>query len=588
MEPPNQVDKAARKYFADRFGDRKYAIVRTASDTDPQTKRSIYLFVARPIGQSPESSTELVLDEEGRPVELPHVREGRFSPAIPLVPPELVAAVTVTVSPTANTLRLSECDTFSETLTVSIPASSAVAPADIYFLADNTGSMGPAISQVQSGASAIFAALSPLAGLQFGVGSYRDFENPGDPGSGVFQNLQPITANTAAVSTAIGTWSATGGGDGPEAQFYALDQIAQPPAGPIGWRPGVAHIVVWFGDAPGHDPICTAVTGLPNDIDEASVTAKLQANNITVLALALDDGPISSGGSGYPAGLDDDPTNLQSALNAAYTPCGTPGGTTGQATRIAAATDGIVVASVDPSTIVNTIIAQLKALLTIKNVHLQPDAAIAPFVTSITPASYGPLPADQDNFLTFDVTFSGDAGDCARRDKLIAGAIDVVVDGNVVAAKPTDITIPACKYSYAVKFVCGTQNDCGCACGPIRPGTYATEINIFNPKCKDAHLTKRVVPLVFAGATTGREPAVAQARAADQIVLPSGSATLDDCCRITQLLYGGVTESPMPLTVGFVEIISDQQLQVTAVYTASDLNSRGVSLDVQTVPFTLT
>ena len=582
MQLPKNVSDTAKKRFSEHFGKREHMVVRTASDFHPETKRPIYLIVAVPANGPNEKPSELILDEEARPLDLGTLRERLFVRHITAVPPEVIHAASVKVNPAVNNLRLGECDTFKETVTVTIPKSSAVAPADIYFLADNTGSMTPAIVSVQTGASAMFSALSSLPGLQFGVGSYRDFENPGDPPSVAFQNLQPITNSTAAVTAAFGTWSATGGGDGPEAQLFALDQVAQPAGGSIGWRPGVQHIVVWFGDAPGHDPICSAVTGLPFNITESSVTAKLQANNITILALSLNDG------SGYSAGLDDDPTNLLGPLNPDYTVCGAPGGAPGQASRITAATGGIEVTSVDPTTIVNTIIAELKALLTIKNVHLQPVGAIVPFVTSITPASYGPLPADQDNVLSFEVTFNGDAADCTTRDKVFTGAIDVIVDGSVAAAKPTRITVPACKYTYGVKFLCGTQSDCACGCGPVRPGTYATEINILNPKCKEALITKRVVPLVFAGSVNGREPATVEARATDRMVLPPGAATMDDCCRIAKLLYGGVPEAPMPLTVGFLEIISDQPLHVTAVYTASDLKGNGLSVEVVPVPFQLT
>ena len=67
------------------------------------------------------------------------------------VPAGVVTDVKVTINPEVNDLRLGECDTFREKLTVTIPASAAVAPADIYFLADNTGSMGPVITQVQNG-----------------------------------------------------------------------------------------------------------------------------------------------------------------------------------------------------------------------------------------------------------------------------------------------------------------------------------------------------------------------------------------------------------------------------------------------------
>jgi len=580
MQLPNNVYDTVKKHLADHFGKRQHEIVRTAYDTHPETKRPVYLVAAVPTGAPNDRPVEFVFDEDSHRIEQPHLRKHLFAHRVSAVPAEIVEAVKVKVNPPVNNLRLGECSKFSEVITVTIPKSSAVS-ADIYFLADNTGSMGSAISAVQTGAAAMLAALS-LPGLQFGVGSYRDFDQVGDPPSAAFQNLQPITSNLSLVSSAIGTWSAFGGGDGPEAQLFALDQAAPQPGGPIGWRPGVPHIIVWFGDAPGHDPICKAVTGLVYNVTEASATAKLVANNIIVLALSLNDG------SGYTAGLDDDPTNLLGSLNPDYGVCGAPAGTPGQASRITAATGGIEVTSVDPATIVATVIAKLNALLTINNVHLQPVGAISPFVTSITPPSYGPLPGDQENILKFDVTFSGDVVDCSTRDQVFSGAIDVVVDGSVVAAKPTRITVPACKYTYGVKFVCGTQSDCGCGCSPVRPGTYATEINILNPKCKPANIVKRVVPLVLSGVATGREPAVAEARATDRIVLPPGAATMDDCCSIAKLLYGGVPSSPMPLTVGFLEIISDEELHVTAVYTASDPKGNGLSFEVATVPFKLT
>ena len=579
MSVPDKVSQAAKKHFAEHFGEEEHVVARTASDRHPADGRAIHLFLAVRSGVANDNAVELILDDDAHPVHLERRRHALFVPDVAPVAPEVTEAVTVKVNPAVNNLRLGECDTVKEKITVTIPASAAVAPADIYFLADNTGSMGAVIASVQAGANAIFAGLGPLTGLQFGVGEYRDFDNPGDQ-SLAFQNLQPITASAAAVTTAIGTWSASGGGDLPEAQFYALDQVAGSPT--IGWRPGVKHIIVWLGDAPGHDPICAAASGLSYDITEASVTAKLVADQITVLAVSVFDGSVD------PNGLNDDPTNLGQPLNAAYGACGAPGGTPGQATRIAAATGGVVVTGVDPSAVVATIIAELKALLTIGNVHLQPVGAIAPFVTSIIPPSYGPLPGDQVNVLDFEVTFSGDVEGCSARDRVFTGAIDVVVDGSVVAAKPTRITVPACKYTYAVKFVCGTQAaDCGCECGPVRPGTYATEINILNPKCKEATIVKRVVPLVFAGAVTGREPAVANARATERIVLPSGAATMDDCCRIAELLYGG-SGSAMPLTVGFLEIVSDVELHVSAVYTSSDLQGAGLSFAVETIPGKLT
>jgi hypothetical protein len=577
MPATSEANEAAQRHFQRHFGRHEHRMIRSDTDRHPTDGHPIHRFLAVTLEEPNAPPVEVILDDAGNVVEVGIERRRLFRPHIEPVPPHVTSAKAVTVDPAVNNLRLGECDTLRETITVTIPAEAGVVPADIYFLSDNTGSMSSAIAAVQTGASAIFTALSTNPGLQFGVGEYQDFVNAGDV---AFQNLQGITNNQAAVTAAINSWVAVGGGDGPEAQLFALDQLASLPT--IGWRPGVQHIIVWMGDAPGHDPICTAASGLGYNITESSVTAKLVGGGYTVLAISVDDG------SGYANGLNDDPTNLEGPLNAAYGACGTPGGTPGQATRITTATHGIVVNGIDPTTIVNTIITQLQNLLTINNVHLQPTGAIAPFVTSITPPSYGPLPGNVQHVLKFDATFSGAVEDCATRDRVFTGDIDVVVDGSVAAKKPTRITVPACKYTYAVKFVCGVQTDCGCACGPVLPGIYATEINILNPKCSEAKIVKRFVPVVFAGAVTGREPAVATAKATETMFLPSGGATMDDCCRIAQALYGGVPGTAMPLTIGYLEIISDQDLHVTAVYTASDAEGRGLSMDVVTVQGKLT
>lgn len=65
-----------------------------------------------------------------------------------------------------------------------------------------------------------------------------------------------VSLGSTQVTGAVATWSASGGSDGAEGQFFALHALAVDPA--IGWRPGARRIVVWFGDYPGHDPICTA------------------------------------------------------------------------------------------------------------------------------------------------------------------------------------------------------------------------------------------------------------------------------------------------------------------------------------------
>jgi hypothetical protein len=140
------------------------------------------------------------------------------------------------------------------------------------------------------------------------------------------------------------------------------------------------------------------------------------------------------------------------------------------------------------------------------------------------------------------------------------------------------------RYVYSVKFLCGRQADDCCDCGPVRPGNYATEINIHNYNSREVPVVKRVLPLVLAGAARGREPGFTRPTAVDRIVLPPDSATMDDCCRIMEVLLGAPSgAASVPLTVGFLEIISPVELNVTAVYTVSDLGNASISMDVDTV-----
>jgi hypothetical protein len=139
------------------------------------------------------------------------------------------------------------------------------------------------------------------------------------------------------------------------------------------------------------------------------------------------------------------------------------------------------------------------------------------------------------------------------------------------------------KFIYSVKFLCGVQADSECHCVPVRPGSYATEINIHNYLGTEVKIEKYVIPVVFAGAAAGREPRVATRKASDRIVLPPHAATMDDCCRLNELLLGASTGSSMPMTIGFLEIVSNQPLSISAVYTVTDPKSGSVSMDVEQI-----
>lgn len=214
--------------------------------------------------------------------------------------------------------------------------------ADIYFLADTTGSMSGSLTNVQTNATSILTQIAAQANdPRFGAGNYRDF--PYDPYA--FSNDAVIGEQGPAL-TAIATWSLGWGADAPEAQLYALDQIAN---GVVGWRDGSNKIVVWFGDWPGHDPVCKDISGLDYDITEKSVTDKLVAAGIKVIAISVTSG----------AGLDLDPKPYSSDYFGA---CGEPGGAAGQATRIANATGGVHLTAVSPDQVSAAIISGLKNL----------------------------------------------------------------------------------------------------------------------------------------------------------------------------------------------------------------------------------
>jgi hypothetical protein len=219
-----------------------------------------------------------------------------------------------------------------------------------------------------------------------------------------------------------------------------------------------------------------------------------------------------------------------------------------------------------------------------KNVNLVASVTINPFVDSINPpGGYGPITGEQDQTLVFRVRFHGIP--CRPDPQVFTGTLDVVADGEVVAKKDVKVTVPACpsEFVYSAKFICGEQPDCGCDCAPVQPGRYATEINIHNFGIKEVAIRKRFIPVVLAGASPGREPKVVAARADDKIVLPPQTATMDDCCRIAELLFGGEAASPIPITIGFLEITANGPIAVTAVYTATGLHSAGVSLEVEQI-----
>jgi hypothetical protein len=165
-----------------------------------------------------------------------------------------------------GTLAVGESVTINKTITLGAAGATTV---DVFFLADNTGSMGGIIGQAKAGASAILGDLA-ASGYQFGVGRYV-----GDPSEGIapavaYVQNTAMTFDPTAAQAGINSWFASGGGDWEEANFYALSQVAST----ADWRPEAQRLVVWFGDAPSH----TAT------VSEAGAIAALNAADASVIA----------------------------------------------------------------------------------------------------------------------------------------------------------------------------------------------------------------------------------------------------------------------------------------------------------------
>ncbi|MFI5493659.1 prepilin-type N-terminal cleavage/methylation domain-containing protein [Actinoplanes sp. NPDC051859] len=217
---------------------------------------------------------------------------------------------------------------------------------DIFFLADTTGSMGKSLTDVAGNASKILDEISKDATEpRYGAGQYRDFPKT----SFAYRtNVAIPTADDSgsAAKNAFKVWSPVGGGDKPEANLYALHKVVTDAK----FRADSSRIVVWFGDAPGHDSVCTAVSGDGPTVTEASVTAELVAAKIKVIAISVTSGAAN--------GLDGDPTF---EADNTYRTCGISG-KPGQGSRIAAATGGRFFKDVDPEDVSEMIITGISSL----------------------------------------------------------------------------------------------------------------------------------------------------------------------------------------------------------------------------------
>jgi len=179
--------------------------------------------------------------------------------------------------------------------------------ADTYFLIDTTGSMSGAIANVRSslstpGTGIIDQVRTTIVDTWFGVGEFRDY---GD--AFIYRNQSDLTVDAATAQAAVNRLSASGGGDGPEADVPSLWAVATGgaiprgtartdcPMGTFGWpcfRDGAVPIVVLITDAPFHNG---PTGGYPYTgyTDYATMRAAVVAARIRVIGIAVGSGPLA-------------------------------------------------------------------------------------------------------------------------------------------------------------------------------------------------------------------------------------------------------------------------------------------------------
>ncbi len=144
----------------------------------------------------------------------------------------------------------------------------------------------------------------------------------------------------------------------------------------------------------------------------------------------------------------------------------------------------------------------------------------------------------------------------------------VVGPGAVVAPGLQELCI------YSVKFVCGLQQPDPSLLPPleppVKPGNYATAVNIHNFHNTQVTISKKAVIANPEGAPPG------QISKLQTVSLPPDGAFEIDCCDIAHLLLNVPPDVRCqqlaghlpPFIKGFVEVASPAPLSVTGVYTA--------------------
>lgn len=326
-----------------------------------------------------------------------------------------MAALADSISPASYdaALEVGESVTLTKTVTIgnTAPTSSLV---DVFFLFDTTISMADEVNAAKSAANQVVSGLASYGNVRYGVGYYQDFprEPFGVSSDTPYKQLLAVadTSNGSATATAINSLTIGHGYDRPESQLHALTEVASNTS----WREDSTRIVLWFGDAPGHEAGDTGADYLlpgvvyPGNDTTASTIAALQAENVTVVGINYTDNAN--------VGID-------------YT---------GQATDISTATGGnLFTGTTSPDDLADLIKDAIGNVFEQYNkVTLKVSDDASGVDVSITPTDYtGEYDRSVEREFTFDVTFTG------ATPGTYEFTVDALVDGGIVARDYDRITV---------------------------------------------------------------------------------------------------------------------------------------------------
>ena len=330
---------------------------------------------------------------------------------------------------------------------------------DIYFLADTTGSMGPTLANVQANASDILDAVkAEAADPRFGAGDYKDFRSCGEgetppcfANGYAFNNAAPIPASDdegSGALAAINAWAAGGGIDAPEGQLFALDRLSS--ASNAGWRSDSSRILVWFGDNPGHDPVCAAIRGADDaapDITKGTVTTALDGADVRVIAVTLD----TDGEGSASIGLNGDPAPYGAGDYAGACGSEVATGSADQATAFADATGGVVKEAASAEDVSAEILAGLTNL----------PATVTPDATCDEGLSISFSPESKTVTSGEDVTFTEqvDISEGATSGETLTCEITFLINDMVVTLEDGETPDPAFQQTISLTVEDGSTTE---------------------------------------------------------------------------------------------------------------------------------